>query len=89
MDKLNEISALKSLSRKQDIRITPHSKKIILLSSDSRYKRNDLGGGSYGKIDYLVNYRGYKILKVEKFINFNQRTKKIGRKKSIKLFSGK
>ena len=30
-------------------------------------KRNDLGNGSWGKISFLVNYKGYVVIKVETF----------------------
>lgn len=89
MNKLNEVSVLKSLSRKQDVRITPKSKKIILLTSDSNHRKNDLGGGSYGKIDYLTSQKGYTILKVDKFINFNKSKKKRSTKRPTKIFSAK
>ena len=75
-NQLNETEVVKSLNKKNDIRITPKSKKLIILSSDSRAKRNDLGGGSWGKIDFLKRKHGYKTLMVDKFINFNDKNRR-------------
>ena len=72
--KLDEV--LKELSRKNDVRVS--GTVVMVLSDkivdkkcniiDNPQKRNDLGNGSWGRIDYLVNHCGYGIVKVEQFI---------------------
>ena len=81
MNKLNQTTVIKSLNRKNDIRIIEKSKKLIILNSKSRVKSNDLGGKSWGKIDFLTNHCGYSTIKVDKFINFNNENKKKRNKK--------
>lgn len=66
--KHNEDELLRSLSKKNDVRIYPHHKQIKILSEkvykkgesiDNPKKRHDLGNNSWGKIDFLINYKGY------------------------------
>ena len=71
--RLDEV--LKELSRKNDVRVSGTvvmvlSDKIVDKESniiDNPQKRNDLGNGSWGRIDYLVNHCGYGIVKVAQF----------------------
>lgn len=72
--KLDEV--LKELSRKNDVRVS--GTVVMVLSDkvidnkgntiDNPQKKNDLGNGSWGRIDYLVNHCGYGIVKVAQFI---------------------
>ena len=54
---------LKSLSKKKDVRID--NKTIFVIIGYNA--QNDLGNGSQGKIDYLVNYCGYIKIFVRKW----------------------
>ena len=51
---------LRALSKKKDVRID--NKQIFVIVGDNA--QNDLGNGSQGKIDYLVNYCGYSKIRV-------------------------
>lgn len=64
----NESSVLMSLSRKKDIKVDPIQRDIKILNASASSKNNDLGNGSWGKIDYLTNYLGYHISWVDKFL---------------------
>ena len=48
---------LRILSKKKDIRIVRET--IYILKPSSKERRGDLGNGSWGKIDFLVNYQKY------------------------------
>ena len=71
--RLDEV--LKELSRKNDVRVS--GTVVMVLSDkivdkkgntiDNPQKRNDLGNGSWGRIDYLVNHCGYGIVRVPQF----------------------
>jgi hypothetical protein len=74
--KHTEDEVLRSLKTKHDIRID--GKEIKLLANrvfDEKLeafipnpeKRNDLGNGSQGKIDFLLKYCGYRKTTVDKF----------------------
>ena len=56
---------VRSLSKKKDVKIDLKSKIVELL--DSPFKNNDLGNGSWGKIDFLVNHAGFQKVFVEEF----------------------
>jgi len=58
---------LNALSKKNDIRIDSNSKLIRVLSKDCKTRKNDLGNGSCGKIDFLTNHCGYHLTKVLTF----------------------
>jgi len=72
----NEDEVLKSLRKKNDCRI---SGQTIMILSDEIFSREqginipnlrkigDLGNSTYGRIDYLVNYCGYSVVKVGEF----------------------
>ena len=53
---------IKSLSRKHDFRIVDGIIYILV----GKAAHNDLGNGSWGKIDYLVKQHNYILTKVEK-----------------------
>lgn len=55
---------LHSLSRKSDVLINRNSSVIQVLKPA---KHNDLGNGSWGKIDYLKKEWGYQQQFVKKF----------------------
>ena len=59
-------SAIRSLSRKRDVRINPSKKIIKILSNDAPRKTNDIGNGSWGRIDYLIHQQGFSLIKVNK-----------------------
>lgn len=54
MKNYNEQEVLKSLFKKKDIKI---SNKSITVSR----VHNDVGNGSWGKIDFLTNYLNYSV----------------------------
>ena len=58
---------LRSLGKKHDCKVDEKTSAISVLSKDSVLRKNDLGNGSWGKIDYLIHHLGYKLLKVSKF----------------------
>lgn len=53
-----------SLSRKKSIKITGNEIQILVGDKSN----NDLGNGSWGKIDFLCNHNGYRRFNVIKFI---------------------
>lgn len=58
---------LRSLSRKHDCKVIGRSIYILNGKSRSKPATNDLGNGSWGKIDFLVNYCGYTQYRVNEF----------------------
>lgn len=62
---LNENQVIKSLSQKRDLRIQRY--EIQILVNNSPKKSFDLGNKSWGKINFLVDYCGYRIANVSKF----------------------
>lgn len=64
--KHNEDEVLYRLRKKQDLRIT-QNKEILVLGKNGKNKQNDLGNGSWGKIDFLVNHCGYRQYFVKEF----------------------
>lgn len=63
--KFTELGAIASLSRKKDLRFKGH--EINILGNKSREKNNDLGNGSWAKVEFLVKHCGYRSFFVEKF----------------------
>lgn len=57
-------SAIQSLSKKNDCRIT--ASEVMVLKNSSPIKKHDLGNGSWGRIDFLRKM-GLKIRFVESF----------------------
>lgn len=72
-----EDEVIKTLRRKNDIRVDSFKKEIQILSNkiftkrgdivDNPAKKFDLGNGSWGKIDYLIKVHDYHTCKVSKF----------------------
>jgi hypothetical protein len=64
-----EDEVLKRLSVKRDVSINPHTRTIQVLNGNSKKfpKANDLGNGSWGKIDFLCNHREYHWIFVDEF----------------------
>ena len=60
---------LRALGKKHDIRINSDVKVIEVLSGkDVKYPvKHDVGNGSWGKIDYLCNYNGWRQIFVDRF----------------------
>ena len=56
----------RSLNKKNDVKVDTRA-SIVYLMEDSTKKSNDLGNGSWGKIDFLVNHKGYVKQFVETF----------------------
>ena len=56
----DEISVIKALNKKRDVKVSQHDKKIEVTINTT-----DCGNGTWGKIDYLVHYCGYVQLWVE------------------------
>lgn len=63
--KMDEV--LRKLSRKNDCKVFPYHHIVEVLGIEARGKSNDLGNGSWGLIDYLINHSGYRLLWVNKF----------------------
>lgn len=70
-NKYTENSAIESLSKKNDVQLSLN-KEIHVLNGKSKKKQfkpqYDLGNGSWGKIDFLVNYCGYRQRFVAEFL---------------------
>lgn len=62
-------SVLISLKKKKDVKIicSESGNEIHLNKTDNR--KNDLGGGSYGKIDFLKSQYNFKVINQYKKIN--------------------
>lgn len=56
----DEVSVVKALNRKRDVKVSQYDKKIEVTIGTT-----DCGNGTWGKIDYLVHYHGYVQLWVE------------------------
>lgn len=71
MKKYTEDEVLKSLFKKHDVKVFPERGTVEILNGKTKkgqfFKKNDLGGGSWGKIDFLVNYCDYHLVKVAEF----------------------
>lgn len=57
MNKYNEVDAVKALNKKNGISINKVDKAITIDKTN-----NNLGNGSWGKIDYLTKVHGYVIV---------------------------
>ncbi|MGJ7024991.1 hypothetical protein [Petrimonas sulfuriphila] len=55
---------LRTLGKKNDCSITTNKEIFVLNGKD---RKNDLGNGSWGKIDFLVKYCGFKQYFVSKW----------------------
>lgn len=77
MKNYDEVSVIKSLSRKASIRINSVNKSIEVVKDAT-----DVGNGSWGKIDYLCKVHGYFYIFVrsvdarKQFNNLDDNTKK-------------
>jgi len=65
--KYTEISVLRSLAKKHDCKVVTNLSEIQILTGNKQPKKNDLGNGSWGKIDYLINFMGYHKVRMHKF----------------------
>lgn len=57
--KYDEVSVCRSLSKKHDVNIDTQRKVIEVVKNNTT-----VGNGSWGKIDYLYNYCGYRVIMV-------------------------
>lgn len=57
MNKYNEVDAVKALNKKNGISINKVGKAITIDETN-----NNLGNGSWGKIDYLIKVHGYIVV---------------------------
>lgn len=57
MNKYNEVDAVKALNKKNGITINKVGKAITIDKTN-----NNLGNGSWGKIDYLIKVHGYVVV---------------------------
>lgn len=57
MNKYNEVDAVKALNKKNGISINKVGKAITIDKTN-----NNLGNGSWGKIDYLIKVHGYVVV---------------------------
>ena len=67
---------LRSLRTKKDVRIIGNEIQVLknqVFSEkldkliDNPQKQNDLGNGTWGKIDFLVNHNGFRLIRVPQF----------------------
>lgn len=61
--KHNEDEVLFQLRKKHDVRVTQNKEVLVLNGKSNKGQfqpQNDLGNGSWGKIDFLVNHCGYR-----------------------------
>lgn len=67
--KHNIDEVLRKLSLKHDVRINSDVKVIeVLTGKDPKFPAaHDIGNGSWGKIDFLVNHCGWRQIYVDKF----------------------
>ena len=63
----DEVSVIRSITKKEDVSVN-YVNKIIQVKKDS----NEVGNGTWGKIDYLCHYCGY-IYIISKTINSNRK----------------
>lgn len=63
----DEASVIRSITKKADISID-YVNKIVQVKKDS----NEVGNGTWGKIDYLCHYCGYSYI-ISKIINNNRK----------------
>lgn len=63
----DEVSVIRSITKKADVSIDCVN-KIVQVKKDS----NEVGNGTWGKIDYLCHYRGYSYI-ISKTINNNRK----------------
>lgn len=63
----DEVSVIRSITKKADISID-YVNKIVQVKKDS----NEVGNGTWGKIDYLCHYCRYSYI-ISKTINNNNR----------------
>lgn len=62
----------RALGKKHDCSIDYSNMRVLVLTGNSNNpkatpKKNDLGNGSWGKIDFLVNHKGFAKVMVDKF----------------------
>lgn len=62
--KYNVDEVLRSLSKKSDCKVQGNTIKVL----SGKGQKNDLGNKSWGKIDYLTNYCGYRQIFVSEWI---------------------
>ena len=65
--KHNLDEVLRALAKKNDVRIDERLKVIYVLTPDAKKAKNDLGNGSWGKIDYLIKVHSYDFFRVNEF----------------------
>lgn len=63
--KYDEDTVVRQLSQKHDVRVNMVTGTIEILRDP--YGKSDIGIKSKGKIDYLVNFRGFKVFFTSKF----------------------
>lgn len=81
--------ACAGLSKKNDVRINGSVIEILTDKIttkegnviDNPKKRNDIGNGSWGKIDYLTKYCGFVLIRVDSHREDKRKNKKVLRTK--------
>lgn len=63
----DEVSVIRSITKKADISVD-YVNKVVRVKKDS----NEVGNGTWGKIDYLCHYCGYSYV-ISKIINSNRK----------------
>ncbi len=62
--KHNELTATKSINRKHDAKAI--GGMVFILNGYGKLKPiNDIGIKTWGKIDFLVNHKGYKLVRID------------------------
>lgn len=56
---------IRILSKKNDVKLDLNNKVVQILKG--KKAKNDLGNGSFGKIDFLCNYNSFTQLYVNEF----------------------
>jgi hypothetical protein len=54
-----EEEVLRDLRKKKDCKVSGNHIFILSGKGKNKPRTNDLGNGSWGKIDFLVNHKGY------------------------------
>lgn len=68
--KHNEDEVRRTLGKKHDVRIA--GMEIFILNQNLKECKHDLGNGSLGKIDFLVNHRYYSKYRVNDYKSFQK-----------------
>lgn len=77
----DEVSVIRSITKKADVSVD-YVNKIIQVKEDS----NEVGNGTWGKIDYLCHYCGYIYVRPKTINNRKIINREFGDDNDIKTF---